>query len=104
MVEASRMLLQREHPRRVDGSAFGHEIATIRRVSDEVRALADSFVVLLALNGKPPAGSVENDYAGFSVTSEYLSDAELKQLVDGFASIGCVVDCSHGEKEFNERL
>jgi D-alanine-D-alanine ligase len=67
--------------------------------------LADTFVVLLALNRKPPrTGSLGDDYERFSVTSEYLSDAELQELTDGFESIGCKVDCSDGEKEFNERL
>jgi D-alanine-D-alanine ligase len=84
---------------------FDDEIETIRRVRDEVHSVADRFVVLLALNRKPSRSkSVADDYERFSVTSEYFSDAELTELTKGFEAIGCAVDVSDGEKEFNERL
>lgn len=99
-----------EHDRTFDArarqaSSFAEEIATIRRISAAVRARADSFVVLLVLNRKPRDGAeLAGDYARFSVTSEYMSDEEVRQLADGFAAIGCKVDLSDGEQEFNERL
>lgn len=84
---------------------FRSEAAIIRRISDEVRALSDTFVVLLALNRKPQgAGSGKHDYERFTVTTEYFSDSELAELTRGFEAIGCRVDVSNGEKEFNERL
>src|SRR5262249_33635587 len=79
--------------------------ATIQRASEAVRARADTFVVLLVLNTKPQDTEVlEDDYERFSVTTEYFSKDEAEELRDGFASIGCTVDCSNGEREFNERL
>lgn len=84
---------------------FHTEIATIRRIGAAVRGRADTFVVLLVLNRKPHGGeAVEGDYTRFSVTSEYMSDDEVAELVNGFASIGCKVDLSDGERTFNERL
>jgi D-alanine-D-alanine ligase len=86
-------------------SRFHPEVSTIRHIRDEVKARADRFVVVLVLNVKPDgAGPIQDDYEGFSVTSEYMSDEEVHELTGGFESVGCIVDLCYGEKEFNERL
>src|SRR5262245_35896678 len=82
---------------------FESEAAIIHRISDEIRSISDTIVVLLVVNSKMGAAPAD-DYDRFSVVTEYFSEAELKELTGGFESIGCKVDCSNGEREFNERL
>lgn len=82
---------------------FKDEIATIKRIKNVVDAEVSNIVILLVINSKSDE-TVHNDYEDFSVTTEYFSEAELKEITNGFEKAGCKVDYSNGEKEFNERL
>ncbi|HEY4799839.1 MAG TPA: ATP-grasp domain-containing protein [Bacteroidia bacterium] len=82
-----------------------YEIAKqkIKHIKDTVKKQAANIVVLLVIN-TDKKNEVNNDYEGFSVQSEYFSEKELVEVINGFKELGCLVDFSNGEKEFIEKL
>src|SRR6516162_2678664 len=75
----------------------------IARICQKVRNNANSIVILVVINTKSKT-EVVDDYENFSVKSEYFSDAEVDEIVNGFLDIGCKVDFSNGEQEFIKKL
>jgi D-alanine-D-alanine ligase len=75
----------------------------ILKVKGIVESASKNIVVLLVINTKK-TGKVPDDYADFSVRSEYFSDEELEEVVTGFQKLGCTVDVSTSETEFIEKL
>lgn len=81
-----------------------------RQAEDALRALlhlvdahAGHIRQILVVNTKQ-SYSLPDDYPEFSVTTEYLSDAELDQMLKGFRDSGVVTDLYVGESEFIRAL
>src|ERR1035437_9605782 len=84
-------------------TAFEKINQKILHVKHVVEKQSSNIVVLLVINTDKRA-DISNDYKDFSVKSEYFSELELEEIINGFQNLGCKVDFSNGEKEFNEKL
>ena len=68
----------------------------IRQMVDEVRAIADQITLVVVANIKPQR-ALDGDYAGTSVTTEYLSENEASQILRGFEGNGFYTKFYEGE-------
>ena len=77
----------------------------IRQVKGIVEAKSKNVVIFLVINTKMDYEAEENgDYEEFSIKSEYFSEKELKEVVNGFEALGCKVDVSTSERIFINKL
>ena len=77
-------------------------IETIRMAIAKFDTAKVPIAALLVVNLK--RSGTADDYAEFSVLTEYFSDKELEDLLTGFREIASYVDVSFGEKEFITKL
>jgi D-alanine-D-alanine ligase len=75
----------------------------LRALLTQVDDHADILHQILVVNTKQ-SYSLPDDYSKFSVTTEYLSDVELDQLLQGFRDGGLVTDLYVGELSFIRAL
>lgn len=79
------------------------EADALRDLIREVDRRIDQLLQIIVVNTKSTY-SLPDDYPEFSVKTEYLSDAELNQILKGFRDAGLVTDLYVGELSFIRAL
>lgn len=82
---------------------IGQGEETVRELIREVDRRIERLSQIIVVNTKSTY-SLPDDYPEFSVRTEYLSDAELNQILKGFRDAGLVTDLYIGEMNFIRAL
>lgn len=76
---------------------------TINEITKKITPLKGEIAVFLVLNVKGKT-EIEEDYMDHTTTTEFFSQLEAQQFLDGFVNLGIYHEIFNGEKEFIDKL